>query len=179
MSRKLAVMPTGKPTASAINERLATSMRRCTKATDSPAIGPNSGPTTIAPMIRISWSVRIPTAAIIIAKVMNARKLADSSVFSEVRVSTSSQITASLGCPSAARTARSACSDTSESMSSIAIDPSRWISSSFRSDTITLASSRATSQRITSPSGRRAARSRKIRLQTEGVASSRSRAWPL
>ena len=38
-------------------------------------------------------------------------------------------------------------------MSSIAIDPSLWIPSSLRSETITLASSRATSQRITSPIG--------------------------
>ena len=38
-----------------------------TIATHRPARGPNSGPTTIAPMIRISWSVRIPTAAIIVA----------------------------------------------------------------------------------------------------------------
>ena len=53
-------------------------------------------------------------------------------------------------------------------MSSIAIEPSLSTSSSRRSETITLASSRATSQRITSPSGLRAARSRKIRLQTDG-----------
>ena len=65
-----------------------------------------------------------------------------------------------------------------ESMSSIAIDPSLSISSSLRSETITLASSRAMSTRITSPSGRCAARSRKIRLQAEGVCSSRSSACP-
>ena len=35
-----------------------------TTATQSPAIGPNSGPTIIAPMIRIGESSRIPTEAI-------------------------------------------------------------------------------------------------------------------
>ena len=80
-------------------------------------------------------------------------KLAFSSMFSEVRASTSSQTTASPGAPTAARSASSATSETLESISSIAIEPSRWTSSSFRSLTITLASSRATSQRITSPSG--------------------------
>jgi hypothetical protein len=91
---------------------------------------------------------------------MNRRKLAESSVFSEVRDSTSSQTTASDGAPAAAFSARSLASEISESMSSIAIEPSRSIPNSFRSLTITLASSRATSQRITSPSGLWAARSR-------------------
>jgi hypothetical protein len=107
---------------------------------------------------------------------MKSRKLAESSVFSEVRASTSSQTTASEGIPEAARSARSAASEIWESMSSIEIDPSSWIPSSFRSLTITLASSRATSQRITSPSGFTAARSRKTRLQTEPVSRRRSTA---
>ena len=47
-----------------------------------------------------------------------------------------------------------------ESISSIAIEPSRWMLSSLRSPRITLASSRATSQRITFPSGLWAARGR-------------------
>ena len=64
-----------------------------------PRSGRTPGPTTIAPMIRISWSVRIPTAAISIASAMKARKLAESSMFSEVRDSTSSQTTASEGRP--------------------------------------------------------------------------------
>ena len=53
------------------------------------------------------------------------------------------------------------------SMYSIAIDPRLGISSSRRSPSITLASSRATSQRITSPSGLFAAPFRKITLQTD------------
>ena len=60
------------------------------------------GPTTIAPTIRIGWSSRMPTAAICIASTMNATKLIDSSVFSLVRCSTSSQTTASEGRPGAA-----------------------------------------------------------------------------
>ena len=91
---------------------------------------------------------------------MNARKTPLSSVFSDVRDSTSSQTTASPGWPSAARSAAVAAVEIAESMCSIAIDPSRSTSSSRRSETMTLASSRATSQRITSPSGLRATRSR-------------------
>ena len=46
--------------------------------------------------------MRMPTIAISIASAMNARKLADSSTFSEVRASTSSQTTASEGSPALA-----------------------------------------------------------------------------
>ena len=111
---------------------------------------------------------------------MKAMKIPESSVFSEVRDSTSSQTTASPGFPSAARSACLAADEIVESIFSIAIEPSVSTSSSRRSETSTLVSSRATSQRITSPSGRRAAPGRKIRLQTEGMFSSRSRtcsAW--
>ena len=66
----------------------------------------------------------IPTEAIRQASTMNSRKLAESSVFSEVRASTSSQTTASEGMPLAACSARSAASEIWESMSSIAIEPS-------------------------------------------------------
>ena len=43
--------------------------------------------------------MKMPTAAISIASTMKARKLAESSMFSEVRASTSSQTTASEGSP--------------------------------------------------------------------------------
>ena len=102
------MIPTGNPIASARNERLNKSLRFSTAATQIPAMGPNSGPTIIAPMTRISWSVRIPTIAISIASTMKARKLPESSTFSEVLVSTSSQTTASEGSPSAAFSAASA-----------------------------------------------------------------------
>ena len=85
------------------SERRASSRRRCTSATQSPARGPNSGPTTIAPMIRITESCRIPSAAIIVASTMKARKLNESSALSEVWNSTVSQTTASAGEPTAAR----------------------------------------------------------------------------
>ena len=51
---------------------------------------------------------------------------------------------------------------------SIAIDPVSGIRSSRRSSMITLASSRATSQRITSPSGLRAAPASRITLHDRG-----------
>ena len=74
-------------------------------------------------------------------------------MFSEVRASTSSQTTASEGAPAAAFSASSATTESCESISSIAIEPSLWMLSSLRSPITTLASSRATSQRTTFPSG--------------------------
>ena len=53
VNSQAAVIPTGKPIASAVRERRAASRRRSTIATQRPARGPNSGPTTIAPTIRI------------------------------------------------------------------------------------------------------------------------------
>ena len=152
-------MPTGKPdserdqrapgeVAAALHESHA----------DSPASGPNSGPTTIAPTMRIGWSSRIPTAAISIASTMKATKLNYSSVLLGPALSTSSQTTASAGKAGrgllglATRRPRARCR-----RCSTAIEPVTGISSSFRSLMITLASSRATSQRITSPVGLRAA----------------------
>ncbi len=108
-------------------------------------------------MIRICESWRIPSAAIIVASTMKARKLNDSSALSEVWNSTVSQTTASAGEPTAACSARRAASETSEEMGSITIDPVRSSPSSRSSATTTLASSRATSQRMRSPSGRSAA----------------------
>jgi hypothetical protein len=58
-------------------------------------MGPNSGPTTIAPMRRTGESVNTATAARIVASTMKARKLPESSAFSDVRSSTSSHTTAS------------------------------------------------------------------------------------
>ena len=79
--------------------------RRSTTATQRPASGPNSGPTTIAPTIRIGESRKMPTEAIRQASTMKTRKLPPSSMLSEVRASTSSQTTASEGDPRAARSA--------------------------------------------------------------------------
>ncbi len=109
---------------------------------------------------------------------MKMRKLPPSSVLSEVRASTSSQTTASEGAPRAARSARSAALESCESICSSAIEPSRWTPSSFRSAISTLASSRAMSQRITSPAGLRAAPGRTTRLQAAGEVSSRSTTFP-
>ena len=119
----------------------------------------------------------MPTEAIRQASTMKATKLPLSSTLSEVRASTSSQTTASEGMPRAACSARFAVSEICESICSSAIEPSRATPSSLRSSMTTLASSRATSQRITSPGGWRAAFSRWTRLQVEGVASSRSRTF--
>ena len=63
---------TAKPTSSAISERRARRGVRCTRAVQMPASGPNSGPTAIAPTIRIALSRTTPQAAIIVASVMKA-----------------------------------------------------------------------------------------------------------
>ena len=75
-------MATGNPTASAISDRFARSRRCWTIATLIAASGPNSGPTTIAPMMRIGESCMTPTEAISVAMIMNARNDAESSVSS-------------------------------------------------------------------------------------------------
>ena len=107
---------------------------------------------------------------------MNARKLPDSSVSSSLRLSTSSQTTASLGRPEAWRSARAAASEICVSIDEIAIDPVAGMSSSRRSWTSTLASSRATSARITSPGGLAAAPGRWTTFETDSDAQSRSSA---
>ncbi len=95
----------------------------------------------------------MPTAAICIASTMKVTKLIDSSVSSLVRCWTSSHTTASEGRPGAARSASTAASEIKVSTCSMAMEPTCGISSSLRSARITLASSLATSQRITSPFG--------------------------
>ena len=56
-------MASGKPTTRATSDGGTTSRRCSTAATHSAAIGPNSGPTTIAPTMRIGLSSSTPTAA--------------------------------------------------------------------------------------------------------------------
>ncbi len=59
------------------------------------ANGPYSGPTTIAPTIRIGESSRIPAAAIIAATAMNTRNEGVSIASSRARNSSSSHTSAS------------------------------------------------------------------------------------
>src|SRR5215211_4264897 len=107
---------------------------------------------------------------------MNATNVPESSTFSFVRASTSSHTTASAGAPCALSTARAACSEICVSISSSEIEPSFATPSSLRSESTTLASSRATSARITSPAGLRAAPASRATLQTESELSSSSSA---
>jgi hypothetical protein len=89
-----------------------------------------------------------------VAIIMNSRKLIESCVSSEVRASTSSQMTASPnGSLSTASCAESAAAEMSVSIISTAIEPSSGTRSSRRSSMMTLTSWRATSHMITSPSG--------------------------
>ena len=63
------------PWPQALSERRAGPRRRSTIATQSPARGPNSGPTTIAPTIRICELVKMPTAPIRPAIASKMKKL--------------------------------------------------------------------------------------------------------
>ncbi len=119
----MTAIPSGKPTASAVSDFFARSRCLWTIATQTAASGPNSGPTTIAPTIRIGESVMTPTPPISIAITMNARNENDSSVSSDVRLSTCSQTTASEGAPGAAFSAASKASEIAVSTYSSEIVP--------------------------------------------------------
>src|SRR5215213_5090919 len=106
------------------------------------------------------------------ATTMKARNTPESSTCSLVRCSTSSHTTASDGRPSAFSIAASAASEIWESISTSEMEPSSFSPSARRSAITMLVSSRATSTRITSPSGRRAAPGRWTMLQTEPKRSS-------
>ena len=110
---------------------------------------------------------------------MKARKLAESSTFSEVRASTSSQTTASRGqSRGAAFSALAAPPRRSASRCPPSRSSPRWsISSSLEVGDDRRSRPRGRRRRGSRrPSGASAARSRKIRLQTDGVSSSRSSA---
>ena len=146
-------MPTGKPTASArqraqgdvgaaLDERHAEAGQRAELRPDDHRADDQD---------RLSRAI-MPTEAIRQARTMKARKLALSSMFSEVRASTSSQTTASprrARAPPArpGRPRRRAASRSARARSS----RRRGCRARCRSSITTLASSRATSQRITSP----------------------------
>ena len=75
------------------------------------ASGPNSGPTTIEPTIRIGGSSSTPMLAMTIATIMNMRNAADGVDSSPVVCSISCQTTASTPSPGVRRSARSAAAD--------------------------------------------------------------------
>ena len=162
VASQTAVIAVGKPIASAENDRRATSRRLVASATQKPATGPNSGPTTIAPTIRIGELRKIPTEAISPATTMKIRNGADSSVDSRgARVDLLPDDGVARRPLRVLLGARAANSEICASMSSNAIEP-RAVDARARAgrDITTLASSRATSQRITSPSGSNATPSR-------------------
>ncbi len=137
-----------------------------------PATGPNSGPTTMAPTMRIGVLSRMPTAAMSPASTMKIAKFQFSSAVSDVRDATSSQTTASDGDPSACLTARSISLESWKSTSVTEIEPTSSTFRPRRSARITDASSRARSTSTTSPSGRTAAPAMWTMLQAEPSSSS-------
>ena len=143
----------GKPTASASSERRASARRRWTRATQSPASGPNSGPTTIAPMIRMTRVGEDPDGGD-----QRREHHEDEEASRELgalggAASTSSQMTASAGEP-APRPARPASGGRDRGVDRLDRDRALLIDAeSRRPARTTLASSRAMSQRTRSPSG--------------------------
>lgn len=77
VSSSAAKMPTRNRTPRARRERPIRVGRPRTSPTQSAASGPKSGPTTIAPTMRIGSSNTTPIAAIIVATAMNTRKVGD------------------------------------------------------------------------------------------------------
>ncbi len=101
-----------KPHASVAAARPASRRWPRNNATVSALMGLKSGLTTIAPTMRIGESVRMPTAAITAAITMKTTRLRVSVASERARTSTSSQITASSGCPGAIASACSAARET-------------------------------------------------------------------
>ena len=153
--------------------------RRRTMATHRAASGPYSGPTTMAPTIRIGESSRMPTAAIMAATAMNTRNDTVSSDSLRQRSSISSHTSASAPWPAVAASAASAASDTTTSSTSTVMEPRRPRSCCWSHSTSSLAPSRTTSQVTTSPAGSTAAPGSSTTWLTPGSARSRSTTTPV
>lgn len=121
------------PTISAASERRASRAERRTTAVQIPASGPNSGPTAIAPTIRIALSSTTPHAAIIVATARKARYVTERVDSSCVASASWSHSTASAPSPGASSSAWSARRDSDSSMSSTAIEPLLSMPSAHRS----------------------------------------------
>ena len=142
-----------KPPKSVVSARGRIDGRGRASARQIAATGENSGPTTIAPMMRIGWSSSRPAPAISVARVRKLRNAQDSTLSLRTRFSTTSQTIPSSGIPGAAFSASSAASESSVSGSEIMIEP-WWCRSSSRSAATTgLAPSRATSATTSVPAG--------------------------
>ena len=154
VKRKAAVIPTGKPIASAVSERRATPRRRSTTATQRPASGPNSGPTTIAPTIRIGEPSEDPDRGD-----QAGEDHEDEEVAAQLGALRGAGLDLLPDDGVGGRAARRALGPLRR-VGDLRVDlleGDRAVAgatpSSFRSSITTLASSRATSQRITSPAG--------------------------
>lgn len=134
------------------------------------ATAPNSGPSTIAPTIRMGEFCRMPMPASCVAMARKARYAHVMRESACTRCASSSQTTASSGSPGASSTASVATLDSDRSTCSMAMEPS--VSSHLSRSSTSLADSRAASQRITSPAGSRATPGRTTMLVTPGQSSS-------
>ena len=176
VKRKAAVIPTGKPTASALSERRATSRRRSTSATQRPGERAELGADDHRADDQDRRVEEDPDRGDQAGEHHEGEEgPGELDVLRGPRLDLLPDDGVGRDAPVRARSARRAASEICESISSIAIEPSGRRRAPAGRRSITLASSRATSQRITSPCGLRAAPSRKITLQAEAAASSRSR----
>jgi len=147
-------------------DRPTTRHLRRTIPTAMAASGPKSGPTTMAPTMRIGWSLTTPTAAIIVATAMKTRKVAVSRTSSPARASTSCQTTASSSPPKTLAALRFAFGESVSSTDSIAIEPERSRPAACSSPRSSLAATRSTSQSTTSPVGSAPAPGSRMTLET-------------
>ena len=142
-----------KPPNSVVSARGRIAGRGRASPTQIAATGENSGPTTIAPMIRIGWSSSRPAPAISVARVRNDANAQDSTLSVRTLFSTMSQTMPSSGMPGAARSAASVASERIVSGSESMIEPA-WCRPSERSEATTgFAPSRATSAITRVPAG--------------------------
>ena len=142
-------------------------------------MAPYSGPTTIAPTMRICELVKIPTAPISPAMTSSANQLGGNVPSSSIRASTSAQTGVKASNRPRRATARSACPLIDASTFSSTIEP-RWPIPSSRSRPMTSSAAPCRTSKCTaSPSGWLTAPGRTIRFSTAGSALSRGRRAPV
>jgi hypothetical protein len=167
------------PAASADRPRMTGSASPRSMPSATPMIALYSGPTIIAPTMRMSELTRIPTAPISPAMASRMKKLGGYTAPARIRASTTSQTGATSRCTSVRFTRGSGRSPTTASMTSIATGPARSSRSSRRRSRTALAADDRRSHCTASPAGRRPAPGRTVRFVTPGSAARRATMLPV
>ena len=146
----------------------ATVHRRLAIPTAVAAVGPKSGPTTMAATMRMGESESTPMPAIMVAAIIRMRYVALMDASSLVRLLTSSQMTASMGEPGTSTSAlAAACDSTSRGSTTVSV-PSSSTPSSRRRPITSSPASRTTVAEIMSPMGIRLEPRVSVRVTTPG-----------